>query len=509
MKKKYSLLFTLIFISIIHFSLYAKDKDFQLQIHLRVMDNNIPLENLKKNDLTVFVNEKEIKISHLESTKMGISFPTSPFRNFVLSFNLFDYGEQVSEGIDFFFGNILTDMDRILIITPVKVYTFLTNVPRDKLTNDIKDIVKKDCQNFKAERATYQNSLKETFKKGESGGWQSSTSRVGEPPTLARDQIVRFLNSFQREWLTFKNRFLIPDLNKYKAVAEYFHGNDGDTWFINFQQREIIPELDVLKKTLDGLKDFLSSLDDPLDQSWAPMISKAVNELEKSLLISDRFPQEEIQDILLFSNIPYNVILFRSKRQQEGASAHEKISPDFENILRNISKATGGFALATTDLKEGLVQLSQHTDFYYLMNIPVQTGKEIKISIEPKKEAEDIFYKKTFTTEEIMNAKKVTMDKIKITDVSVKSKQIKFSLSNYSFDDKADKSKMGVEVKIVIENEKREMIYKTSNVLTPTKNIITITLPPLERIQGKNRVFISAEDKTSRLISIFNKDFSF
>jgi len=493
------------FILSINSALYSKTKDFQLKIPVRVFDKNVLIENLSKDDFTVSVNKKNMRILSFESIKRRISNPTSPFRNFILSFNLYDYGGQVSEGIEYFIRNILTDIDKIMIITPKSVYTFSSGTAKDKTINDITKIVKKDSQIFKGERAAYENSLKEML----------STTRLATVPETTQDatsvdQAIRFLNSYQREWLTFKNKFLIPDVNKYKAVAEYFYGNDGDKWFINFQQREIIPEGDKLRKKIDDFRDVISSVADPVNQSWAPMIEKSARELEKSLLLSDKFPQYEIQDILLSSNISYNVILFKSKRKFEGSADQEKISPDYEDILRNISRVTGGSTLATTDIKNGLLQLSQHSDASYLIRIPANAEKDLKIDIEFIPGNYDIHYKKTFSKKEIKNIIKTSMNKVKISDVSVKNKSVKFTIPNFSINRSEGNRPQGIlEVKIVIKNEKGDIIYKTSNNLTTFEKKITITLPPLHDISGKNRVFIFTEDKISNLSFIFNRDFVF
>ena len=139
------------FILSINSALYSKTKDFQLKIPVRVFDKNVLMENLSKDDFTVSVNKKNMRILSFESIKRTISNPTSPFRNFILSFNLYDYGEQVSEGIEYFIRNILTDIDKIMIITPKSVYTFSSGAAKDKTINDITKIVKKDCQIFKSE----------------------------------------------------------------------------------------------------------------------------------------------------------------------------------------------------------------------------------------------------------------------------------------------------------------------------------------------------------------------
>ncbi len=134
----------------------------------------------------------------------------------------------------------------------------------------------------------------------------------------------------------------------------------------------------------------------------------------------------------------------------------------------------------------------------------------MKIDIELISGNYDIHYKKTYSKKEIKNIIKTSLGKIKISDVSVKNKSFKFTLSNFSINKSEENRPQGIlEVKIVIKNEKGDVIYKTSNTLTTFENKITITLPLPPNISGKNRVFIFAEDKISNLSFIFNRDFVF
>jgi hypothetical protein len=463
------------------------------------------MEDLSKNDFMVSVNNKDAKISSFETVKRRISHPTTPFRNFVLSFELYNYGEQVSEGIEYFVRNVLTDNDEIMIITPENVYKFSADESKDKIIADIKKLVKDDCQILKGKRTTYENNLKEMLRKSRLP--DISSSPLGGAATAG--PIIKFLNSYRTEWLTFKNRFLLPDVNKYKAVSLYFYGKDGDKWFINFQQREIIPELGELKTKIDEIRDTVSQIIDPEEQAWSPMIEKSARELEKSLLLSDMFPQDVIQDILLDLNMSYNVIFFRSKIKMKEGGVHESVSPDYEEILKNISRATGGSTLETTDIKNGLLQLSQHQDTSYLLNIPISPAL-LNIDVELKKGKYKIYYKKTYSGPEIKSVMQFSSDKVKISGVSVKNKKVKFTISNFSTDkSQVSESEGNLEVKMLITNEKETIIYRTGKILSTFKESIAITLPPLEHISGKNRMFIFVEDKITGMSSIFNREFVF
>ncbi len=492
MRKK-MILYAFIFIFFIYSNLFSNNEGIQFKISVRVFDKNVPIENFSKDDFIVSVNKKNQEISCFQKISRSISNPSIPFRHFILAFNLYDYGEQISEGIEYFIKNILTKNGDILVVTPKKVYKFSRGLEKNSAISQIKEIVKKDSLNFKSERATYENNLKEKIKR----------IRTEE---ISTSSAVTFLNNYVREWNIFKSRLLIPNVKGYKAIADYFKGKDGDIWFINFQQREIIPVLDELKQVIDKLRDYISSLVEPEYQSWSSAISNGLIVLEKSLLISDNFPREEIQNIMLGSNISFNVILFKSRVKMAEAEIHDKNSPDYEDILRNISKATGGITITTADLKEGLYQISQYIDNSYLINFPLKKANGLEIDIKTRNGNYDIYYKEIYDKEEIKDKIKILTDKIQISNVSLKDKRIRFILSNFS---KADKSQGILEVKILIKNEEGNTVYEASNILKTFKDTITITSPPLLKVNGKNRIFILAEDKLTNYSSVFYKDFVF
>ena len=496
MQKILDIFLIFVFVFSIHTALASDSEELQLKVPVRVFDKNILVNDLSKNDFRVSINNEEVEISSFKSVRRKISHPTAPFRTFILSFNFYDYGEQVSEAIEYFARDILTDNDEIMIITPENMYKLLPEVQKDKTIDDIKRYVKKDWQIFKGKRTTYENTFKEKLK---------NIRRQ----TMSRDSALRFLNSYRSEWLTFKSRFLMPDVNEYKVVSQYLLGKEGDKWFINFQQREIIPELGELKKRIRDIRNFISSLAEPSETGWVPILSKGVTELEKALLLSDRFPQEEIQDILLGLNISYNVILFKSKTKLGGLSPHESVSPDYEDILRNISRATGGSTLETTDIKNGLLQLSQHQDTSYLLDIPVSPAP-VNIDIQLPKGKYETYHKKAYSGAEIKSIMQFSADKVKISGVSVKDKIVSFTLSNFSSDQsQMSESEGNLEVKMLITNEKGEIMYRIVNTLKSFKDSIEITLPSLDHISGKNKVFIFAEDKITGISSIFAREFVF
>ena len=96
MMKKIALIF-LLFIFIVGLHLVAKDKVL-LKLPVRVISKTGPELSLKKNDFSFYINEHRKEIIDLLGQKRSLDQTDEP-RNFVLAFNLTEYGRQISDGI--------------------------------------------------------------------------------------------------------------------------------------------------------------------------------------------------------------------------------------------------------------------------------------------------------------------------------------------------------------------------------------------------------------------------
>jgi len=308
---------------------------------------------------------------------------------------------------------------------------------------------------------------------------------------------MQFLNDYSREWGNFKTKFLFPDMRIYTSLAMMLAKQSGEKWFINFQQREIMPALGEFKKASSNIRDYLASVTSSDEQATAASISSGLQTLEKSMLISENYPKQILSNLLMGANLSYNVILFRSLRQD--ISSPDAQSPDYEGILRKFSEQTGGVDMDTTNLKEGIDAIKKNTDFYYNLIFEFDGTVEDKIiKVETAVPGANIYYKDKFFKSEIQNLIDYLKEpKINISKFSIKGNQITFTIADFKID-KVEKQQAGLmAVKIELKDDKHNPVFKTSKTLKSVKKSITISLPLPAKYQGYFQLHIQARDLLS------------
>lgn len=501
MKKNHVLV--ALFILFISLQLAAGD-DVLLKLPVRVVSKGQPVLTLKKADFSFYINEQRKEIIDLLGTKRTLSKADEP-RNFVLAFNLTEYGQQISEGISYFVEHVLDKNDSLIILTPLKMYRIAVSDKKVKIVEDIEKIVKKDSLNFKKNKISSRDNLLREIRKVNRGGSITSGGKAGNTTDLTTTTIMQFLNDYNREWGNFKTKFLFPDLRQYSSLAMLLAKQSGEKWFINFQQREIMPALGEFKKAADSIRGYLSSVTSTEDQAAASSISSGLQTLEKAMLVSENFPRQILANLLMGANFSYNVILFRSLRQD--ISNPDAQSPDYEGILRDFSEQTGGKDLDTTDLKEGIGAIMKNTDFYYDLIFKFEgTVEDKNIRVEAAVPGAKIFYKDKFYKSEIQNLIDYLKEpKINISGFSIKGNQIRFTIGEFKID-KVENQQAGLmAVKIELKNDKHDTVFKTSKTLKSIKKSITISLPLPATHKGYFQLHIQARDLLSQKSHDLNK----
>jgi len=496
--KKSIFTFVLIFFFIQFF--ISADQDVHLKIPVRVFSDKVPDKGLNKDNFNLYINKERREISKLFGN--SISMPKyDGMRNFVLAFNLTEYGSQISQGITYFVETFLKKTDSLIVVTPIKTYRISVNNKKIKIIEDIEKIVKNDSLEFKKNRiSSRQNLLREIRKVNQ--GRSLSVGTTAE--NMTEQMIIQFLNNYSREWNNFKTKFLFPDMRMYGTISSVLAKQEGEKWFINFQQREIMPALAEFKKARDTIKDYLSSLTGQ-EQSTAGSISSALQTIEKSMLISIQFPKQTILNMLMGVNIKYNVILFRCLRKD--INSPDDQSPDYEGILREIAKKTGGVSIDTTNLKEGIDFIGQNKDFYYNLifkfNGKVE-DKEIDVKVTDPKVS--VYFKNKFFKNEIQTLINYMKEpKVKLTNCSVKGHNLKFLISEFKIDTTNNQKMGAVKVKIELLDNKRNAVFNTQKTLKSIKKSINISLNLPAKIKGYFELRISATDLYSGKKDVFSE----
>lgn len=472
--------------------------DVLLKIPIRVYKGSEYLKGLSREDFTLKINGKVRTIEEVLTGERSIN-DISEKRNFILQFNLTDYGKNVTRGINFFINEVLKKRDNLIIWSPLKIYRIRTDKPKQKIISDIEKIVKKDSFSYKRLKEAAGEklfSIIRTFNNF-TPNTRDSSPRISN--------IITFLNNYSREWLNFKSRFLQPDVGQYYGVFSLLSQKyPGEKYFINFQQREVIPSLKKYKDVKRAINDYLSTIAGSNDSSYSSSIANALKKIDKSFLLSDNFDPEKLVSPFKGANISYNLILFNSFRQSSEDSY--SISPDLEGILKNISRATGGFNIITGDFDSGIDSILKKSDNYYFIIYKFNGKKGVKkIKIETDKKDVKLFYKDKFFPEEIdLLIKMASEPGISISDVKISGHDLSFIVSGFTRTGK-DKKACIVKVEVKIVDKDRNPLMDKKNTLRAEKDQVNISLKVDPRLKGFFKLQITAKDMHANKEANFSK----
>ena len=129
---------------------FTAEEDTRLTLPVRVFEGKQPVTNLQGKDFHLIINHQQQEI--LKAEKKITSLDQRPDflgRNFVLSFHMTEYGNQVEEAISYFVTEILDTTDLLILMTPLKIYRINVSPNKGKMRADIERLVRQDSDEFK------------------------------------------------------------------------------------------------------------------------------------------------------------------------------------------------------------------------------------------------------------------------------------------------------------------------------------------------------------------------
>lgn len=492
--KKYILLFLIIHIPFIIFGV----ESIPLKISLIPSNISADLVELKKGDLKLFINNVERDILELSKEVNSISKKSILGRNFILSFDMTDYGQRLVQGITCFVNEILYPGDILLLISPKSVYQIKVIIKKEQMIKTILTLVKRDCFVYKKNRSASEKNLEKILKRMDNIIEDRIPIREGDLYSVynldKKTAIHQFLSNYTREFLNFKNQFLLPDMGKFYRLLDILDTREGEKWWIHFQQRDIYPSLSILKQMINKIRSYLSSMVTGEDLVWASSLSTRISQLEKQLFLADQYPIEKYLQIIMKGNIYYNVLFFQNLRQNEKETVTHFV-PDLEAILKKLVNHSGGKAIISNDLKSGMRELKNHSICFYNLFWSfngIMENKEIKLIAEDSKINLD--YRKKFSESEIKTLYHfISEKKVRIENVLIVPRSLKFSIVHFKLDTKKKYGILRVEINLF--NKEDKNVYKSENSLRGNKDKIDISLPIPKFKPGFYRLNIRVYDR--------------
>ncbi len=478
--KRPYLLILLFLLTIINLS--AKE-GVQLEVAVRITDPAQPFPELGTDDFILMINGEERAVVDSKRTERCMARVPDLGRNFILSFHMTEYESQVEKGIAYFVSEILHPADSIMLVSPLKIYQVNVSVNKGKIIEDIGQLLKKDCLDYKKKRASGEKYIRDAISKARMA--LADSTRSAEYGVMQFLSLKHFLDTFPQEFINFLNLSLILDTGKYQKIANLLGFREGERWWLHFHQDEFNVLLSHIQAFTKELSDYIFARE--------PGETKRLSHLQKVLEIADSFPAGQVLNTLVENRISYNFISFGGLKIGDIDASQAEIS-DIGRILGKIAEESGGKMVSTFKVEQGLREIASHKDQYYelsfLFNGKIEK-KEIDLALKNQKAK--LIYKKEYSKEELESLiQYLTQEKVRIDQFSKQGNVIKFTITSFQ---RHQEGKFGIlKVSIELFGKEETPLYQTENTLRSSRDEVSISLPLPTRFSGPFRLIITVSD---------------
>jgi len=480
----------------------AQDKPGQavtvtsVEVPVRVLHKGELVKGLTKEDFEVYENGARQEITGFEVISRRISpevalapgelnVPAKP-RLFVLLFHIFDYGQNVEEGIDYFFQDIFHPGDRLIILAEDRVLNIQQDDDLAKISKRLKDTLK----SFKSYSTS---SITRAYMDLAHEGEKLHQYLQGEGWASWHPIVTRFYENNQRVWNDYKRQFFTLDIELYRSLVQRIRSLPGDKWVLCFEQRQMFPRLIKQGPLEIEIRNLLDNQIEPQGQALARQIQTMQLALQRSMDIVQQFPGDRLRELFMQAGITFHHIMMKSPRILVSQDFElTDVGQDYEDCYRRISVATGGSAIFSKKVAEAIKEASVKEDYRYLVAYSPQDPsglKERKIDVKVKRQDVDVISMKQYVA-----AGRLL---INIADFKVGQKAVKFDLRNYARVETGGKSVGSAAVRIVIFNDKSEQVFADGKTLELIKDKTNISLNFPQLASGSYFIIIDVLDRTT------------
>jgi VWFA-related protein len=361
-----------------------------IEVPVRVLFDGQFVDNLSLDDFEIFEDGNPQKIDacylvkgiNLEKIQGETSFPVNLSRHYYLLFQTNDYDPKLAEAVDYLFNQFLLPEDMLTLMTPMKTYNLsreaLKSMPKEKLSKDMKNLLKKDIQEGNGEYNLLLKDLKKLVKVISAGGGAVVESDMETDSTSSEIGLELTLSRYKETLAKLENVRLVDD-NKFINFARALKRLPGQKIVFLFYQREFRPE--ISSTTLNMM------LSEYQDQ---PNILGDVMELFQVYSRKTSFKIDQINQAFADASICFNLIFMNKESQYFFGLNMREQSEDLFRGFSDTAQATGGIVDNSPNPGAGFKKAAETSEKYYLLYYTpanyAKNGnfKNIKVAVKNK-----------------------------------------------------------------------------------------------------------------------------
>lgn len=473
----------------------------RLHVPFRVTSGVYRFKPLNKEDITLFVNDKEREITGFNEYQKSMARTPDLGRSFVLSFSVPEYNRRVADAVSYLSTEVLNYSDMLFVTTPLSVYRVTVSRNKLKMVQDIETLVKKDVEIHKQNRNAAEQVLLSQLRL-----FDALFMNPYQPPGLFI-ATSKFLKEFPPGYMKYLQDHLLPDPGKFREVLSFLGTREGERWCIHFQQRDTYGIIVKTKELIRKLRGFFTQP----SNNRGPILAD-LSRFERQLSQIDSYSSAPLADVVMDGNIAFNTIIFGSMNTRNSRDGRlDAISSYIERIYRETATFSGGKAIDTTRPLEGLRSIIDHSDLYYQLAFDYNgtpEPKEIRLQLAGSKTPPA--FKRLFSQKEIevavryLSSEKVTLDNIK-----VKQQRLTFAITSFKLQEQEGVESFGIlRVRIRLLNQYGEREFTSERVLRASAKelVVKVTHDFPEEYSGQYLLSIEVTDLIRNSASTIVRD---
>jgi hypothetical protein len=326
---------------------------------------------------------------------------------------------------------------------------------------------------------------------------------MGRDSGFFAPRIIDFLDRYLQVWEEFKNKYLIPDLDKFYSFARHLEKVREEKWVLTFFQIEMFPNMKISGQIHTEIVELISQLQVARseDAVHSRIIEQLLERIDRELNANANFPIEEVSKMLVKVDTTYHCFIMGVQRATLSEDLDfKKVASDIESSLREITRRSGGDVVFTGDVGSALHAVEQKEDVYYVLTYePRDPGRKGKVKVElPGHPDARLFYDDNIRADyigEYLKKKQAEDPEILIDGLALDGRRLRIKVSSFKTV-AARKGREGrLDVAIRIRDGQDRQIYDHTRQFVAREERVNLTVDFKFLNPGRYMFLVEARDQ--------------
>lgn len=485
-----------------------------VEVPVRVLYKGKPVDNLKQEDFAVYEGKNKVKINGFYLKRKRIDVFGSPVntggpgkvkkkrgRTFVLVFNITDFNDSFKQALKYAFDNMLKKGDRILVFANDVSFEYKSLDDMEKVKARLHEALKKESRKARMRLSKYINRVETELNLND---FRALIHRRDDRPR----RLIQFLKRYLIVWDRYKKQYLTPRTDRFYYFSRFLENIKGEKWVLSFYQFEMFPNIRINSRTMEIIRSMANSMineGNMTQRALGKMIRTLLNRILIELNVNSHFNEEEISKLFYKADATFHSFFIKSmSKVMLNDFEYQEVSSGIENLLKNITRTTGGKNITSNNVAKSLDTVSKKVDIYYMITYAPQDPKHVgRIKVKVKKRGYKVLYDDNIRADYINDYFKKLEEKIKIPEIKIKDfsynrSVLAFTIWDFLMRDIEENHVGKIQVRVRVTDKANNSLFDSQRVLTAKKAKFDISLKPfnskrkLER--GEYHFLIDAKD---------------